>query len=133
MATEFMQWVDTIKYEEFSPKISAQEILVQTIDTVRYSFLLQLNIDGELPCLFCGPTGTGKSIYIKNTLNNKLDLTKFQTLELGFSAQTTCTQTQEIMDNKLDRRRKGVYGPKSGKCIVFIDDLNMPAMETYGA
>ena len=58
----------------------------------------------------------------------------YQYIALAFSAQTGANQTQDTIDSKMEKRRKGYYGPPIGKkCIIFIDDLNMPKKETYGA
>ncbi|GFH11506.1 uncharacterized protein HaLaN_07014, partial [Haematococcus lacustris] len=109
-------------------------IIVTTLDVVRYSFLIATLVAAHQPLLLVGPTGTGKSSYIKAHLATGLDRKTWMSMVFNFSAQTSTSMTQDMIDGKLDKRRKGVYGPPVNKhAVVFMDDLNMPQVEKYGA
>eukprot|EP00736_Rhodelphis_marinus_P007919 Rmarinus@m.2764 len=127
-------WEDTIEPKpQFDKNAQFAEIIVPTVDTARYYFLIETLLTRGKHVTLVGPTGTGKSVYVKAKLM-ELDQEKFIPLFMGFSAQTSANMTQDILDGKLDKRRKGVFGPPVGKqAIVFVDDLNMPAKEQYGA
>eukprot|EP01116_Phalansterium_solitarium_P017128 TRINITY_DN413_c0_g1_i5.p1 TRINITY_DN413_c0_g1~~TRINITY_DN413_c0_g1_i5.p1 ORF type:complete len:4163 (-),score=2181.62 TRINITY_DN413_c0_g1_i5:539-13027(-) len=116
-----------------TPSMSFQEMIVPTIDTVRYAYLLELLAKNGKNVLCAGPTGTGKSVVIEDKLTRGMENT-FTPIFVNFSARTSANQTQDILDSKFDKRRKNVYGPPAGRrFVVFVDDLNMPQKEKYGA
>ena len=85
-----------------------------------------------MPLLLCGPTGTGKTAYVSRYLRG-LDKETHEASVIGFSARTSANATQEQVDLRLDKRRRGEYGPPPGKrAIFFVDDLNLQARDAYG-
>ncbi|XP_053339456.1 dynein axonemal heavy chain 1 [Clarias gariepinus] len=131
-----VQWVNWMNYASnivITPETSYADIIVPTADTVRMSFLLDMLLSNKKPVLCIGPTGTGKTLTVSDKLLKNMPA-EYITHFLMFSARTSANQTQDYIDSKLDKRRKGVFGPPLGKNFVFfIDDLNMPMLETYGA
>jgi dynein heavy chain len=99
----------------------------------RYMHMLGMFIENKIPVLFCGPTGTGKSVYCYEKIMS-LPKDKYAPMFLTFSARTSANVTQNFIMSKLDKRRRGHYGPRMGmEAIAMIDDLNMPQVEQYGA
>ena len=68
-----MDDVDKENIDNFGKEAKVQEIIVTTIDTVRYSYIQKFCILNEIQTLFVGPTGTGKSKYIQNVLMKDLN------------------------------------------------------------
>ena len=159
-AGKWFYWMKTIDEYAVPRGQGFADILVPTVDTVRSSFILQqLSLHG-FHTLFVGETGTSKTVIIKDRLSNGMP-ENFDPIFMGFSAQTSANMTQDILDGKFDKRRQGrdhnndnrpayidgkncslmdsgleytQWGPPLGKqFVIFVDDFNMPACETYDA
>ena len=73
---EVGRWKNWLKLDSadtapINPKTSFLDIMVTTIDTVRYACLFDLLVDHGKHVLFAGPTGTGKTVYIQAALDKK--------------------------------------------------------------
>ncbi|XP_078413797.1 dynein axonemal heavy chain 3 [Cetorhinus maximus] len=131
---QWTMWTDyTTKDQAIPAGARVSDLIIPTVETARQSFFLDIFVSHKVPLLILGPTGTGKSAITNNFLM-RLPKEHYIPNCISLSARTSANQTQDIIMSKLDRRRKGVYGPPIGKeSIVFVDDLNMPAKEIYGA
>ncbi|CAG5101569.1 Similar to DNAH7: Dynein heavy chain 7, partial [Cotesia congregata] len=123
---------EALKTETLVEASSISQMLVPTVDTVKYQRLFQQYIKHNKRFLVYGATGTGKSFYIQDLMTNKLKENYIPNL-ITFTARTSAALAQELVISKLQRRKRH-YGPGKGNlCVVFIDDVNMPAKEVYGA
>jgi dynein heavy chain len=54
---------------------------------------------------------------------------------INFAAGTQSTTVQNIIESNFERRAKNKYKPKNAKqkAVCFIDDLNMPRLDTFGS
>ncbi|XP_052747070.1 dynein axonemal heavy chain 12 [Bicyclus anynana] len=126
-------WPDAVKAAQIKEQINLLQTVIPTLETEKYIYLLQLHTKFSNPLLLIGPTGTGKSFYVQNYLMS-VNLEKYTPGFITFTTTTSANQTQDLVLSKLVKRRKNNYGPTRGKqAIIFIDDMNMPAKEVYGA
>ncbi|XP_026730807.1 dynein heavy chain 6, axonemal [Trichoplusia ni] len=110
------------------------ETLVPTIDTVRYGYLFEKLLSCGKPVMFTGNTGVGKTVIAIEMLNKMSVGGYYIPCILNFSAQTSSGRTQEVIESRLDKRpRKAIGAPLGKKVIIFIDDVNMPKLDVYGA
>ena len=133
MDCKWKSWMETVTIKPVDSKKPFAELVVQTKESIAYSWMIE-HICTQLKHVLCiGPTGTGKTLTVKMKIMNGMP-ENYSPLFLMFSAQTSANQTQDIIDGKMDKRRKGVYGPPAGKkYMLFIDDMNMPLREVYFA
>lgn len=102
------------------------EVIVPTADSQRAAYLTKMLLNNNHHVLITGPTGTGKTISLNQLLTFGMGET-YQYIPITFSAQTSANQTQDSIDLKLQKIKRGVYGaPVGKKYIVFVDQLNMP-------
>lgn len=127
-------WEDKLPNSwKYHPQTSFYKIFVPTVDTIRNEFILRSLIEKKVPLLMVGDVGTGKTSLIQSTLSSLDDPTK-STVTINLSAQTSSNALQSIFESKVEKRTKNVYVPLGGKQLVaFIDDLNMPMKDTFGA
>ncbi|CCW59976.1 unnamed protein product [Phytomonas sp. EM1] len=112
------------------------DIIVLTADQARFKYINRLLLKNSYHTLCCGPTGTGKTVLLQQLLMNEMPK-EFTPIFFTFSARTSANQTQDLIFSKFEVRRRAspqIWGaPLNKKIIVFIDDMNMPMKEQYGA
>lgn len=121
---------DAARMEKIIETASIGQMIIPTIDTIKYQSLFVKHIKHRKRFLLYGETGTGKSFYIQDIMMNKLEEEFYLPNLITFTAKTSAANAQELVISKLYKRRKGQFGPMVGtQCVVFIDDVNMPTKE----
>ncbi|KAG2466381.1 DYH6 protein, partial [Polypterus senegalus] len=127
-------WDKIIPLFKYDKEVPFFQMLVPTTDTVRYGYLMEKLLAVRHSVLFTGITGVGKSVVARGLLNKVQDEAGYVPVYINFSAQTSSARTQEIIESKLEKKRKNILGaPGSKKVIIFVDDLNMPKLDRYGS
>ena len=168
----FVEWQQEVPNFTFNRKMPFFEILVPTVDTVTYSYLVDRLLGIGKQTFVTGVTGTGKSSLLERLLTNlsgsdadsspreenedengedtippppptkvttsgssdKDDKIPILALKQIFSANTKSIIVQDQIETKLDKKtRDTLWGPRGCPIVLFIDDVNMPKVEEYGA
>ncbi len=133
------KWADVIPafaYDRAQPYFA---MVVPTLDTVRFNYLFETQLSQLFPVFFTGVTGTGKTVVIQDFLNRTSAVdyagaAPVTPIVVNFSARTASLSVQGAIESKLEKKKKTQLGAPAGKrVVIFVDDVNMPTVETYGA
>ncbi|KAG8470448.1 hypothetical protein KFE25_008869 [Diacronema lutheri] len=107
-------------------------ITIPTVDSVRTIFTLETSIRRGRAVLLIGGPGTAKTTSILQVLA-KQDQAKTLAKKVSFSAATTPLIFQKTIEGSVEKRQGKTFGPPGGKnMLVFVDDISMPQINSWG-
>jgi len=106
---------------------------VPTVDTIATQYIMNCFIKVGHSPLLIGSAGCGKTQITKGLLNELTTKTDDYLQQIiNFNYYTDSMLLQSILEQQLEKRTGKIYGPVGKfKLIYFIDDLNMPALDSY--
>ena len=136
---EWKEWRDEVPTFKYNGGTKFFNLVVATVDTVKYDSLLRTMCFMDQPVLVTGSSGCGKNVLIESCLKS-LGRDKnaggqdVLPIMFAYSSHTSSKFAQHTLEKKLSRKRKDLLGaPVGKKHVLFIDDVNLPAPEKFGA
>ena len=130
---KFCPWTDiskTITFE-LDPEVPLQNTIVATNETIKYKFFLDMLMDAGKPVMLIGNAGSGKTVLIQDKLKSLSE--DYVVANVPFNFYTTSSMLQVVLEKPLEKKAGRNYGPPGNKKLVyFVDDMNMPEVDTYG-
>lgn len=131
---EWEPWSNIVEKFTFDATTPFVDTLVPTVDTAAFGYIAETMFRNNRPVMFTGDTGVGKSVLARGALRRLAVQHNMLSAFLNFSAQTSSLAAQDMLESRLEKRRRTLLGPPVGKRLIcFVDDVNMPKLDTYGS
>ncbi|XP_076166225.1 dynein heavy chain 8, axonemal kl-3 [Ptiloglossa arizonensis] len=137
LVSDYGEWIHwSEKVPEFiypsNEVLKYYAILVPNIDNTRTLFLIDTIAKQKKAVLLIGEQGTAKTVMLKSYMSH-YDPEEHLHKSFSFSSASTPNMVQGIFESFVEKRVGTTYGPAGGrKMTIFIDDINMPAINEWG-
>ena len=132
---EWISWSSRVpKIEIEAHLVTASDVVVPTIDTIRHEEVLYSWLSEHKPLMLCGPPGSGKTMTLFSALRKLPDM---EVVGLNFSSATTPELILKTFEQYCEFRKTPngvILAPAQiGRwLVVFCDEINLPATDKYG-
>jgi dynein heavy chain len=108
------------------------QTLVFAPETTRTNLITKQMLEGGHAVMLTGFAGTGKSVLVRHLLNG-MNENEYMYRAFNLNYYTTSAALQAFLESAIEMKSGKLYAlPAQKKCIHFIDDLNMPAIDQFG-
>eukprot|EP00439_Symbiodinium_sp_Y106_P047493 s1232_g6.t1 len=131
-AKDWVHWETSVKKYEPVTEVLYQNIIISNVELERMKHLLDLHVRRQKPMLLVGVAGTGKTTIVKDYLAEVKVNSEMNSASINLNSYTTSAALQGIIVGCLEKRSGHTFGPPGHRrCILLVDDLNMPYVDNY--